>query len=381
MPSFEHANSQPRARKDDHFRPGDAAEDDSVERPTKSITLGQSQLSWSDLAKEPEPEPEADPQSASSGPPKIGEEKEPEPRPEPDQKISGEADAEDAPAASAQQAEAAGTPTSQRIDDSHFPDPGPSLLQRTTQMARTTGGGRKRNRPASAQKTGLPAGHPGLVESPAAFEEKLSGRYADGKPGRPRKPEEEAAKKSGNDSAQPPREASEAKSRPKRSRNRKRKPNDGTETRRPGDSTGGGKLDAGRPGPKAEGGKPRSDRSGPRPPANPAPAAIPTENSGVVGTVKKLFRSIFGRSQTPEKEPTSVKRDEPQGKRRDAPQRRGSGQGFKPGPGQNRSQGVPGEQSASGGKRRRGKRGGRNRRGGEHRSQGKRSSESSSQEP
>jgi len=358
MPSFEHVNSPPKAREDENYRPGEeAAEEETAPHHDKSIGLGQNQLSWSDLAKEPDPE-----ETEERGESAHADESESAPDAAPQASENAGDGETEFPVAVESPAEAA---KPQRIDDSHFPDPGPSLLQNT--VSKPAGGSsRKRNRPATGKQNALPAGHPGLVESPAAFEEKLSGRFAEGKP-EPRrkpaaKPAEESAKQSGDPEQRGEEGSAPSKPKRKRKRNRNRKPREGETAQQ---QSGQGET------PTAESGKPRGEgRRAHQSKTQGAgkPAAKAPESKGLVGAVKKFFRSIVGGEEA-----KAQAKPEATGKPEQRGQRLGEGQKQNRGPKQERGQGDHRSNREGGDRppRRRGKRGGRNRRQGQRQNQGK----------
>lgn len=382
MPSFEHTNSQPKARKDDHFRPGEEVDAQASEEQ-KSIGLGQERLSWGDLAKEPEPEPAPAPVQPKQV---IAE---PAPEAAPSAPVSEEAATEEAATEE--------KPRPQRIDDSHLPNPGPALLQNRQNLGKSAGATRKRNRPETTGSKNLNAGHPMLVESPTAAEEKLSGRFAEGRPERqPRKPREdrpavaESSDGAGRERIPPPREQpvagaeDEPKPKRKRRRNRKKKPADGEarEENRSGEGHQGspregresreGVAREGRPSARA----PQRERQ-PRAEQQPRPVAKQPEPEakGVMGAVKKFFGAIFGGGEPvkpqakaePEKREERPARDGQRGGQYRSGNRGGQHRGNRSGQGrgENRSGENRGPQGEGDDRpRRRGKRGGKNRHGG-----------------
>lgn len=355
MPSFEHTHSQPQARKGDHFRPGEEA-DAAPKEGEPAAGLGPEPLSWNDLAKKPEPEAVEETAPEAVEPASVEE-------------MAVTAAPVDTPVeAPVDTPVEAVKPT--RIDDRDLPDPGPALLQNRP-AAPAPGTGRKRNRPQADAKKNLEQGQPGLVESPAAFEEKLSGRMADRpapSPRRERKPREESAPNAAGDPAAFAPEGEDAPAKPKRKRRRSRKKRPEGEAVESSQENVHGST-PGDTRPRQD--KPRGERS-PRP-GTKAVAKQP-EEKGLLGAVKKVFRSIFGGAPAPAPKPARAANSRDGGDR-DSRSRGGNRSGRPQGGQGRKDSGALREGEGQGerppGQRRRGNRGGKNRRrGGQRRPQG-----------
>ncbi|MGF1452264.1 MAG: hypothetical protein ACFB21_09365 [Opitutales bacterium] len=181
----------------------------------------------------------------------------------------------------------------QRIDDSHLPDPQPSILQNLKPSAGLNRSGRLRRGRTKQTPAGQPApGQPGEIADVASFEERVSGPLAKAKPedlpprkGRRRPVEAEAMEadvyeaegvSAEQDDVVGDSRPSNAEDRPKRRRRR------GGRGRRKGETAEAG--------PKSE--TPQSETETWSPTA--AKTAEATKPAGLFGKLKAFFGKLFG---------------------------------------------------------------------------------------